>query len=60
MREIVGVPSWSGGILTSGGSVANLIGLAVMRHVKTDGEVRARGLRGGGARARRLHIRRRA
>ena len=37
-------PSTGGAILTSGGSVANLIGLAVMRHVKTDGQVRARGL----------------
>jgi aromatic-L-amino-acid/L-tryptophan decarboxylase len=44
MREIVGVPSWSGGILTSGGSVANLIGLAVMRHVRTGGAVRADGM----------------
>ena len=35
MRQIVGFPATSGGILTSGGSVANLIGLAVMRHVKT-------------------------
>jgi glutamate/tyrosine decarboxylase-like PLP-dependent enzyme len=48
IRQIVGVPSWSGGILTSGGSVANLIGLAVMRHVKTGSEVRARGLRSAG------------
>src|SRR5437773_9499280 len=44
MKHIVGVPSTSGAILTSGGSVANLIGLTVMRHVKTDGQVRARGL----------------
>jgi hypothetical protein len=41
IRQIVGVPSWSGGILTSGGSVANLIGLAVMRQVKTSSDVRA-------------------
>jgi glutamate/tyrosine decarboxylase-like PLP-dependent enzyme len=46
MRHIVGMPKDSGGILTSGGSVANLIGLAVMRHVKTDGRVRADGLSG--------------
>ena len=45
IREIAGVPSWTGGILTSGGSVANLTGLAVMRHVTTGGAVRARGLR---------------
>ena len=48
IRQVVGVPSWTGGILTSGGSVANLIGLAVMRHVKTGSEVRARGLRTAG------------
>ena len=45
MRTIVGYPSVSGGLLTSGGSVANLIGLAVMRHVKSGRTVRARGLR---------------
>ena len=44
MRDIVGIPSWKGGILTSGGSVANLIGLTIMRHVKTGGDVRMRGL----------------
>jgi glutamate/tyrosine decarboxylase-like PLP-dependent enzyme len=49
MREIVGFPATSGGILTSGGSVANLIGLAVMRDVKTGGDVRARGLPSGGS-----------
>ena len=48
MREIVGFPATSGGVLASGGSVASLIGLAVMRHVKTGGEVRARGLGGPG------------
>lgn len=44
MKQIVGLPASSGAILTSGGSVANLIGLAVMRHVKTDGHVRTRGM----------------
>jgi glutamate/tyrosine decarboxylase-like PLP-dependent enzyme len=47
MRQIVGVASWRGGLLTSGGSVANLIGLAVMRHVRTGGDVRAEGMYGG-------------
>jgi glutamate/tyrosine decarboxylase-like PLP-dependent enzyme len=46
IRQIVGFPAASGAILTSGSSVANLIGLAVMRHVKTGGHVRARGLGG--------------
>ncbi len=46
VRQIVGFPPTSGAILTSGGSVANLIGLAVMRHAKTDGQVRAHGMGG--------------
>jgi glutamate/tyrosine decarboxylase-like PLP-dependent enzyme len=33
-------------LLTSGGSVANLIGLAMMRRVKSGGTVREKGLRG--------------
>lgn len=48
MRQIVGFPPTSGGILTSGGSAANLIGLAVMRHVRTGGRVREHGLAGAG------------
>jgi glutamate/tyrosine decarboxylase-like PLP-dependent enzyme len=44
MRAIVRLPDDGGGILTSGGSVANLIGLAVMRHVKTGGRVREEGV----------------
>jgi aromatic-L-amino-acid decarboxylase len=47
MRTIVRLPEEGGGILTSGGSVANLIGLAVMRHVKTGGRVRTDGLAAG-------------
>jgi glutamate/tyrosine decarboxylase-like PLP-dependent enzyme len=46
MRTIVRFAEDSGGILTSGGSVANLIGLAVMRYVKTGGQVRAEGMAG--------------
>jgi len=47
MRAIVGYPPGGGGLLASGGSVGNLIGLAVMRHVKSGGAVRASGLRDG-------------
>jgi aromatic-L-amino-acid/L-tryptophan decarboxylase len=36
-------PTESGGILTSGGSEANLIALAVMRSVKAEGHMRAEG-----------------
>jgi aromatic-L-amino-acid decarboxylase len=46
MRTLVRFPEQSGGILTSGGSVANLLGLAVMRHVKTGGRVREHGIGG--------------
>jgi glutamate/tyrosine decarboxylase-like PLP-dependent enzyme len=44
MKGIFGFPAGSGGILTSGGSMANLIPLAVMRHVKARGDIRRDGL----------------
>ena len=44
LKEIVGFPADAGGILTSGGSMANLTGLAVMRHVQTEGNARGDGL----------------
>jgi aromatic-L-amino-acid decarboxylase len=44
LKEIVGFPADAGGILTSGGSMANLTGLAVMRHVQTEGNARTDGL----------------
>lgn len=47
LRRVVGYPTSAGGLLTSGGSVANLTGLAAMRHWATDGSVRASGMRGG-------------
>jgi aromatic-L-amino-acid decarboxylase len=46
MKELLGLPAQGGALLTSGGSVANLIGLAAMRHRATRGEVRAQGLAG--------------
>src|SRR5689334_3852972 len=45
-KQIVGFPSESGGLLVSGGSMATLTALAVARHVKAGGDVRALGLRG--------------
>ena len=44
LKTIMRQPGNSGAVLTSGGSVATLVGLGVMRHVKSEGEDRARGL----------------
>lgn len=44
LKTIMGYPLEAGGILASGGSMANLIALGVMRHVKMDGNVREKGL----------------
>jgi aromatic-L-amino-acid/L-tryptophan decarboxylase len=46
LKALIGYPAESGAILTSGSSVANLIGLAAMRHVKTQGDMRAQGFYG--------------
>jgi glutamate/tyrosine decarboxylase-like PLP-dependent enzyme len=43
IKQIFGFSPDAGAILTSGGSVATLIPLAVMRHVKSQGEMRAQG-----------------
>ncbi len=45
LKEIVGFPRDAGALLVSGGSLAMIVGLAVMRHVKAQtGEMRARGM----------------
>ncbi|MDX1994662.1 MAG: aminotransferase class V-fold PLP-dependent enzyme [bacterium] len=49
-KAIVGFPDSSGGLLTSGGSMANIVALAVMRHVKAQGDVRKQGLQNEGRR----------
>lgn len=49
IKTIFGFPGDSGAILTSGGSVANLIPLAVMRNVKSKGDIRAQGFTGENA-----------
>lgn len=43
LKQLLGYPAESGGLLISGGSMANLVGLAVMRFVKAQGAIRARG-----------------
>ena len=45
-KEILGFPVESGGLLVSGGSVANLIGLAVARHERAGFDARSDGLQG--------------
>ena len=44
LREAVGMPEGTGGVLTSGGSVANLIGLAVGRDATAEADVPRDGL----------------
>lgn len=44
LKPVFGMPDAAGGVLTSGGSVATLVGLAVMRHVQSGGADRTRGL----------------
>ncbi len=44
LKEIMGFPLESGGLLVSGGSMATVVGLAVMRYVKSNGQVREQGM----------------
>ena len=44
-KEIVGLPKESGGLLVSGGSMANFVGLTVARNTATDVDVRGEGVR---------------
>lgn len=48
MKEIVGYPESAGGLLVSGASMANLIGLTVARNSQPDFDVRKDGLVHGG------------
>ena len=46
LTELMGMPQDSSGVLVSGGTIANLIGLAVARHAKADFDLREHGLQG--------------
>lgn len=46
LAQVMGLPASTTGILTSGGTMANLLGLAVARHARTGFDVRTEGLQG--------------
>ncbi len=47
LAELMGMPAESSGLLTTGATMANLIGLAVGRHAKAGFDVRREGLQSG-------------
>lgn len=46
LAELLGFPPDAGGVLVTGGTMANILGLAVARHAKAGWDVRAEGLQG--------------
>jgi glutamate/tyrosine decarboxylase-like PLP-dependent enzyme len=48
MKEIMGFPATASGLLVSGGSMANLLGLTVARNVQAGYDMREEGIRPGG------------
>jgi aromatic-L-amino-acid decarboxylase len=55
IAELVGFPAGGGGVLTSGGNVANMLGFWAARASRAGWDVRERGMRGEGARSLRVY-----
>jgi aromatic-L-amino-acid decarboxylase len=47
LAELMGFPADSGGVLVTGGTMANVLGLAVARHSRAGWDVREEGMHGG-------------
>jgi aromatic-L-amino-acid/L-tryptophan decarboxylase len=47
LAELMGMPAETSGVLTGGGTMANLLGLAVGRHAKAGFDIRQHGLQSG-------------
>jgi glutamate/tyrosine decarboxylase-like PLP-dependent enzyme len=47
LAEMMGFPASASGVLVAGGTMANVLGLAVARHAKAGFDLRAEGLQGG-------------
>ena len=47
IAELLGCPAGTGGLLVSGGNMANIVGLLAARRAKAPGDVRSGGVRGG-------------
>lgn len=56
IAELIGYPSDCGGVLSSGGNVANFIGFLAGRRDKAGWDIRAEGMHGGNSRRLRVYV----